>query len=154
MSSPVQPPSYENYLLMIGISLFIFVGVIIATYLMVPRHHHRLYFPSLDQSQFGICWCYGPNEPWSPLMYVISIRGSEYLLSYLWMLKDFCWTQDYWLFGQFFGVMSVLWSSALVFRSIYIEHYREVMISTATTLWLLASFSWMRGELIGKSVLT
>jgi len=72
-------------------------------------------------------------------------------MSYLWMLKDFCWTQDYWFFGQLFGVMSVVWSSALVFRSIYIGHYREVMVSTATTLWLLASFCWMRGELIGKS---
>lgn len=138
---------YNDYLVCIAISIAIFLIFIFISYLLGLQ---RFYFPSTDKTLFGICWLHGPVERWSPFMYVNSIRGSEYLMSYLWMLKDFCWTQDYWVLAQFFGVISVIWSCALVCRSIYLGHFREVIVSSAATLWLLASFCWMRGELIGK----
>lgn len=134
----------RSFIISISVFVFVFLFVIFVSSFTGPS---RLYFPNSDKSSFGLCWLYGPTTLWTPLYYIMSIRGSEYFLMYFWILKDFCWTQDYYYAGQIFGILAVVISGLLIFRSAIVGHYREVFVNTATCLWLMGNFWWMEGEL-------
>eukprot|EP01041_Mallomonas_annulata_P000343 gene343-612_t len=87
-----------------------------------------------------------PDVAWSPKWY-LTIRGAECLHIYLWIAKDWSWTQDWYYAGLLFGSAAVAWAVYLLFRAIRIGNYQEVYHGIAQNIWLFANLWWMQGEL-------
>jgi len=87
----------------------------------------------------------GPLESLN-VRYFYTIRGSEYLHLYLWVLKDLSWTQDWLYSGYIFGILAIVWSCFLISRSLYYHNFYETIVSISQLLWLVANFWWMTGE--------
>lgn len=138
------PTDDQAFIISLSISIFLFLLLILVSCFTGPR---RVYFPCADETHFGISWLYGASEVWSPLIYFQTIRGSEYFLIYIWILKDFFWTQDNYFAVQICGISAVVISFLLAVRSAVIGHYREVFINITTSLWLMGNFWWMEGEI-------
>ena len=87
-----------------------------------------------------------PDEPWSPHWY-LSVRGAECFHIYLWIAKDWSWTQDWYWQGLIFGSAAVVWSFFLLSHSASKRNYQEVWHGIGQILWLFANLWWMEGEL-------
>ena len=133
------------FIISLSVCIFLFLLILLISCFTGPR---RLYFPASNpSSSYGISWLYGPSERWTPLIYFQSVYGSEYFLLYIWILKDFFWTQDNYVAVQFCGILAVSLSVILALRSAVIGHYREVFVNISTSLWLMGNFWWMEGEI-------
>lgn len=78
--------------------------------------------------------------------YFTTVRGVENLLIYLWILKDLCWTQN-WYAGLYFSSIAVILFAMLAFLSMYWRCFDEAWHFIASFLWLFANTWWMSGEL-------
>lgn len=96
-------------------------------------------------SDRGICWYYPPtaNLSWD---YFLSIRGSENFHSYLWILKDFSWTQEWYYPAWVFGSLAVIVAVALLFNAAYERATNEVFIRMAVLIWIFANWWWITAE--------
>lgn len=62
-------------------------------------------------------------------------------------MKDLAWMQN-WLYpGMIFGCLAIIWSGYLLHRAVRYRNIYECCVTTAQTLWLIANFYWMSGEL-------
>lgn len=107
----------------------------------MTNHERKLESPE----NIGLCWSQGPKEPFG-VRFFYTIRGSEYLHLYLWVIKDLSWTQDWLYSGYIFGILAIIWSFFLIIRSLYYRNFYETIVSVAQLLWLVANFWWMTGE--------
>lgn len=86
------------------------------------------------------------TSEWSPQIYFTS-RGAENFHVYLWITKDFCWTQQYRSAGIVFGSMAMAWCGVLIFHALIEYNFEDAYMLVALTLWLGGNFFWMLGEL-------
>lgn len=84
--------------------------------------------------------------PWSPQIYLTS-RGAENIHIYLWILKDFCWTQSIVTLGLTMGSLALIWCCILFYHAFECRNYEDMYMLVALTLWLFGNFWWMKGEL-------
>ena len=91
-------------------------------------------------------WIYPPEQIISPLWF-FSVRGSESLMIYLWIAKDFCWSQDFYWPSYVFGSAAISLSVYSIWLSIWFKNYYELWQGLGQFLWLFANFWWMTGEL-------
>jgi hypothetical protein len=71
----------------------------------------------------------------------------EWLLLYMWMVKDLAWALSWYFIGIGFGTLAVLWSIYLLFLSLKANHYIEAWHFAAVLFWLAGNFWWMWGDL-------
>ena len=74
------------------------------------------------------------------LTWFISVVGSEYCQTYLWIAKDLSWMQGSRRPSIFFGLLALLWSMLLLYHGIRTENWHEIWNFTAHFLWLFANF--------------
>ena len=74
------------------------------------------------------------------LTWFISVVGSEYCQTYLWIAKDLSWMQGSRRPSIFFGLVALLWSMLLLYHGIRTENWHEIWNFTAHFLWLFANF--------------
>lgn len=74
------------------------------------------------------------------LNWFISVVGSEYCQTYLWIAKDLSWMQGSRRPSIFFGLVALLWSMLLLYHGIRTENWHEIWNFTAHFLWLFANF--------------
>lgn len=96
-------------------------------------------FDSLVDNAFYI------SQPWS-LSYYWTVRGSENFHIYLWIAKDLAWSQSSYWPAMIFGSLAVLWCFVLLHHAIEARNLEEVYMWVALTMWLVANFVWMAGE--------
>jgi len=100
----------------------------------------------LEYAPSGWCVKEGPEEPLTP-EWLISIAGLEGVQYYLWLGKDWSWSQITWVYpGLIFGCLSLMWMTALLIGTIYMRMFADFWLTFGMLLWLLANFWWMVGE--------
>ena len=87
----------------------------------------------------------GIEEPWT-LSYFLSIRGSEYFHMYLWIAKDFCWSQNFYYPALVFGSAALAWVLVLASHAYHNECYVELYMVVVVALWLSGNYVWMYEE--------
>lgn len=92
-------------------------------------------------SEKGICWLDWPDEEWT-LSYYFSTRGQESSHIYLWLLKDLCWVQAWYITGIVIGSIAVAWQLFMFSKAVYTRNFEESIVSTALFFWLFANFWW------------
>ena len=75
-----------------------------------------------------------------------SMRPLDNIHIYLWIIKDFAWSQDWYYPALIFGVLSLAWCMVLFYESFRMKSLYEAYMTVATTLWLAGSIVWMTGE--------
>ena len=80
-------------------------------------------------------------------MYFFSIRGSENLHVYIWLMKDMAWAQSWHDAGYFFGCVAVIWCAVIVFHAIRERNTNEIFVNVGQLMWLFANTWWMTGDL-------
>lgn len=85
------------------------------------------------------------STPWSPQIY-FTVRGSENFHIYLWIAKDFAWTQDLYYESMFFGIAALVWCGVLMYHAIKLGYYNEIYMLIPFIMWLSANFTWMAGN--------
>lgn len=81
------------------------------------------------------------------LEYYYTIRGSENFHIYLWIAKDWAWTQEWQYPAIIFGSMAVAWCFVMAYHAWESGVPEEMYMLIALVLWLCANFVWMTGEL-------
>ena len=84
--------------------------------------------------------------PVSPKMF-FTIRGSENFHIYLWIAKDFSWSQGLLWESMIFGACTIGWCAVLMRNAFKYSNYEEVYFLFPVTLWLFANYWWMSGIL-------
>ena len=100
----------------------------------------------INEDPKGCSWLYPPEFLFN-LEWIISVRGSECFMIYLWIAKDFCWSQDFYWPANVFGSAAIALSAYHVWLSIWYQNYYELWQSLGQFLWLFGNFWWMTGEL-------
>eukprot|EP01033_Poteriospumella_lacustris_P014852 gene14852-10620_t len=85
------------------------------------------------------------SQPWD-LSYYWTVRGSENLHIYLWIAKDLAWAESWYWPAMLFGSAAVLWCFVLLHHAVAARNYEEIYMWVGLTLWLVANFVWMAGE--------
>lgn len=89
----------------------------------------------------------GPHRRFS-LGWLLSFHGLEYVQLYLWLLKDWSWSQLRWFYtSMVFGTLAVLWAALLVVLALRAGVLSEAYLAAGVLLWLLANYVWMVGDL-------
>ena len=96
--------------------------------------------------QRGICWFHPPDVVFR-LSWLTSIRGSENVHIYLWILKDLSWAQSWWIPGHVFGIAAVLWSFYILSHAVRDRNTNEIMTNFSTFMWLFGNTWWMIGDI-------
>jgi hypothetical protein len=86
--------------------------------------------------------------PWSPHLYYYSVRGAENFHIYLWILKDWGWTQDMEVFTLVFGYAALAWCGVLLWQAISRHNWEDTYHLFPLILWLFGNFWWMYGEVV------
>lgn len=60
------------------------------------------------------------------LNWFISVVGSEYCQTYLWIAKDLSWMQGLRRPSIFFGLLALIWSMLLLYHGIRTENWHEI----------------------------
>lgn len=89
------------------------------------------------------------SQPWD-LSYYWTIRGSENLHIYLWIAKDLAWSESWYWPAMLFGSAAVLWCFVLLHHAVSARNYEEIYMWVGLTLWLIANFVWMAGEVFNN----
>ena len=91
-----------------------------------------------------------------------TVRGAEYVLTYLWILKDLSWMQGYHYPSIVFGILTLSWCGVLAIHAIIDSNVEELYMLVGMTMWLFggyylcsisltktisANFWWMYGEI-------
>ena len=114
----------------------------------IPFRQHLLPIKDSDGTRVsdrGICWIHAPTIPLS-ISYVLSIRGSENMHLYLWILKDLAWTQEWYYPSWIFGSLAVLWSLWLLLYALYDRATDEAFVRMGVLIWIFGNWWWITGE--------
>ena len=76
----------------------------------------------------------------------LSVKTVENIHSYLWVLKDLSWTQNWYWPGLIFGSIAMLLSFIVYVSSVWHGEYADAWHNFAQLLWLVANFVWMTGD--------
>ena len=90
----------------------------------------------------GYC---GFTEPFQ-FSWFFTIVGAEYFHVYLWIAKDFSWTQEFKTLSLFFGTCATLWCIVIFFNAFQVGNNDEVYSTIALFLWIFANYWWMTGD--------
>jgi hypothetical protein len=98
----------------------------------------------------GLCWLYPPDIHFR-IGWFFSIRGSEYIQIYLWIMKDLAWAQSWWIAGHLFGCAAVIWSAFILVHAVHERSTNEMFAQTGQLMWLFANTWWMIGDIHDKT---
>jgi hypothetical protein len=90
----------------------------------------------------GVC---GFTEPFQ-FSWFFTIVGAEYFHVYLWIAKDFSWTQEFKTLSLFFGTCATLWCIVIFFNAFQVGNNDEVYSTIALFMWIFANYWWMTGD--------
>ena len=79
-----------------------------------------------------------------------TIRGSENFHIYLWIAKDFSWSQGLYYESLVFGVSALGWCTVLMYNAFRSKNMEEIYFLIPLTLWLFGNFWWMTGEIVNQ----
>jgi hypothetical protein len=82
------------------------------------------------------------------LSYYAALPGFEYLSLYLWLLKDFSWSQ-LWLWSAItWGGLALLLIIALLLKTLHRRRWAQAYVSFGALLWLLGNYVWLVGDVL------
>lgn len=87
--------------------------------------------------------------PVTPKMF-FTIRGSENFHIYLWIAKDYSWSQDLYYESLIFGIAALAWCSVLMYHAVRTRNNEEIFFLIPLTIWLFGNFWWMTGEIVNE----
>jgi hypothetical protein len=95
--------------------------------------------------------CFGalttlPRDKWE-WKWFSTVKGSDWLHLYMWMVKDLAWAQGWYAVGMISGAAALVWSAVLEYLALKEKNYVEAWHYMAQFLWLLGNFWWMWGDL-------
>lgn len=85
-------------------------------------------------------------------LFCLSVRGTENVHIYLWILKDLSWSLGYAYSGITFGLLALIWALCLFANTVKLKNTEEVYFLVPMFLWLFGNFWWMLNEFSGKDI--
>eukprot|EP00924_Labyrinthula_sp_SR-Ha-C_P001084 snap_masked-scaffold_7-processed-gene-12.23-mRNA-1 protein AED:1.00 eAED:1.00 QI:0/0/0/0/1/1/2/0/337 len=74
--------------------------------------------------------------------------GLIYLQIYLWLVKDFSWSQLHWFYtGIIFGSLSVILLFLMIILTLWKRIFSETVVVVGLSLWVFSNYWWMIGEI-------
>jgi len=72
-----------------------------------------------------------------------TVRGAEYVLTYLWILKDLSWMQGYHYPSIVFGILTLSWCGVLAIHAIIDSNVEELYMLAGMTMWLFGGYDYV-----------
>lgn len=76
----------------------------------------------------------------------LSVKTVENFHTYLWVLKDLSWTQNWYWTGLIVGSLAMGLSFIVTVGSLHSKEYANAWHNFAQLLWLMSNFIWMTGD--------
>lgn len=76
-----------------------------------------------------------------------SVRGTENLHVYLWLLKDLFWCLGYVYASSAFGSLALIFTASMFVSAFKMKNTEEMYFLVHVFVWLFSNFWWMRSEL-------
>lgn len=76
----------------------------------------------------------------------LSVKTAENVHTYLWVLKDLSWTQNWYWSGLIVGALAMALSSLVCIGSLHSREYAAAWHNFAQLMWLVSNFIWMTGD--------
>mmetsp|Transcript_7338 Transcript_7338/g.9589 ORF Transcript_7338/g.9589 Transcript_7338/m.9589 type:complete len:392 (-) Transcript_7338:429-1604(-) len=102
---------------------------------------------SQEFAPLGDSWKEGPTHKFSLSWLFCSYSGLVYLQFYLWLIKDWSWSQLHWFWpGMISGSLALLHGLFLIVAALFVGAISESLVAIGLFLWLFANYWWMIGE--------